>query len=65
MLAHVWLKRGTYSLYNCFYIPMVKILFARGTVYTSVGRGMADIPSLVRSEQPRLLKVGKGHCNET
>ena len=26
---------------------------------------MGDIPSLVGSEQPRLLKVGKEHYNET
>ena len=26
---------------------------------------MGDIPSLAGSEQPRLVKVGKGHCRET
>ena len=26
---------------------------------------MGDIPSLAGSEQPRLVKVGKGHYNET
>ena len=26
---------------------------------------MGDIPSAARSEQPRLVKVGKGHYSET
>ena len=35
-------------------------LFAWGTGYMEAGRGMGNIPSLVGSEQPRLLKVEEG-----
>ena len=54
------IKPLSVALFETIFSHSEDTSFAWGIGYTEAG-----IPSLVGSEQPRLFKVGKRHCNET